>query len=187
MKKLVVGITGASGVLYGVRLLECLKTMDDVHTSLIMSDAARANLAIETGLSPEYVEGLADAVYAQSHMAAPVASGSYRTDAVVITPCSMKTLSAIAHGYSDTLLVRAADVAIKEGRKLILAPRETPLSAIHLRNMLALAELGVCILPPIPAFYHAPATIDDLLLHHVMKIMDQLGLPFEGCARWEGA
>lgn len=186
MKKVIVAITGASAVLYGIRFLEELRKLPEVQVALVMSRSAELNIELETDYRPEQVRALADFCYEDDCLSAPIASGSYRTDAMVIVPCSMKTLSAISHGYSETLIVRAADTILKEGRKLVICPRETPLNAIHLENMLLLARMGVGIIPPMPAFYHRPETIDDLIRHHCMKIMDYLDLPFDSASRWNG-
>lgn len=182
--KITVAITGASGVIYGVRLVEALRRCDQAQTHLILSDAARDNIRIEMGCDPAAVAALADVCYDAHDMAAPIASGSYPMDAMVISPCSMKTLAAVANGYADNLVARAADVTIKENRRLIICPRETPFSQIHLTNMLTLARMNVCILPPVPGFYQKPQTIDELIGHHVMKVFDQLKLPFPDAVRW---
>jgi flavin prenyltransferase len=181
--RLIVGISGASGIIYGVRLLEALKeTGVEIH--LIMSEWAERILALETDYDPGYVSGLAAARYENRDLAAPVSSGSFMTAGMVIAPCSMKTLAGIAGGYSQTLLERAADVTIKEGRKLILMPRETPLSPIHLENMLKLARIGVAIVPPMPAFYIKPQSILALVDHQVGKIIDRLGFQHRLFKRW---
>jgi 4-hydroxy-3-polyprenylbenzoate decarboxylase len=183
MKRLIVGISGASGIIYGIRLLEALKEID-IETHLIMSDWAKRILALETDYDPEYVERLAAVRYDNRDLAAPVSSGSFLTAGMVIAPCSMKTLAGIAGGYSQTLLERAADVTIKEGRKLVLMPRETPLSQIHLENMLKLARIGVAIAPSMPAFYIKPQSILELVDHQVGKIIDRLGFPNRLFRRW---
>jgi 4-hydroxy-3-polyprenylbenzoate decarboxylase len=185
-KRLIVGLTGASGIIYGVRLLEALKSLE-VEVHLILSDWAVRNVALETHYELSYVEGLAARNYHNDDLAAPVASGSFPTVGMVIAPCSMKTLAGIANGYSENLLERAADVTMKEGRRLILAPRETPLSPIHLENMLKLARLGVVIAPPMPAFYIQPESITDLVDHQVGKIIDQFGWEHDLYRRWGGA
>jgi polyprenyl P-hydroxybenzoate/phenylacrylic acid decarboxylase-like protein len=181
---IVIGMTGASGVIYGIRLLEVLHAYSDVTTHLIMSRYAEENTVLETTYEVERIKEMADCLYENSDLGARIASGSYLTDATVIVPCSMKTLGSIAGGICDTLIARAADVAIKEGRKLVLCPRETPLSAIHLENMLKLARLGVMLIPPMPAFYSKPLAIEDLVNHHVMKICDALGLKYDKGIRW---
>lgn len=184
--KIVIGITGATGTVYGVKLLEILKN-ENVETLLIMSDWAKKNLELETDYSLDYVESLADDVYENNNLGAKTSSGSFLTDGMIIMPCSMKTVSAIANGYDDNLISRTAGVMIKEGRKLILSPRETPLSQIHLKNMLELASMGVKIVPPMPAFYNKPETVNELISHHIMKVLDQFGVRYEKGKRWEGA
>ena len=183
MARVIVGISGASGVIYGVRLLEALKAID-IETHLIMSEWAERILALETDYDPQYVSGLAAVRYENRDLAAPVSSGSFMTAGMVIAPCSMKTLAGIAGGYSQTLLERAADVTIKEGRKLVLMPRETPLSPIHLENMLKLARIGVAIVPPMPAFYIKPQSILELVDHQIGKIIDRLGFQHRLLRRW---
>lgn len=183
-KNIIVGITGASGVIYGIRLVEELKKLN--HTvHLILSQWAVKNIEIETECDVEVLRELADWCYDVNDLSAPIASGSYRNDGMVIAPCSMKTLSAIANGYSDNLISRAADVCIKERRKLIVVPRETPLSRIHLENMLKLSQAGVIILPPVPGFYFKPRTVDDIINHTVGKILDSMGIQAELYKRWE--
>lgn len=184
--RIVIAITGASGAIYGIRLLEVLSRRKDVESLLIISKTAEKIIHIETDYDPSYVKSLATRYFEPDDMTAPIASGSYKFDAMVVIPCSMKTLSAIANGYAESLIVRAADVAIKENRKLILVPRETPLSAIHLENMLKLARLGVIILPASPAFYHEPEKIMDLVDYIVGKVLDQLGIPHDLFEAWSG-
>ncbi|MBM4315461.1 MAG: UbiX family flavin prenyltransferase [Deltaproteobacteria bacterium] len=183
MERVIVGISGASGIIYGVRLLETLKAIG-VETHLIMSEWAERILTMETDYDPQYVGGLAAVRYENRDLAAPVSSGSFLTAGMVIAPCSMKTLAGIAGGYSQTLLERAADVTIKEGRALVLMPRETPLSPIHLENMLKLARIGVAIVPPMPAFYSKPQSIPELVDHAVGKIIDRLGFQHRLFRRW---
>ncbi len=183
MERVIVGISGASGMIYGVRLLEALKAIG-IETHLIMSEWAERILAMETDYDPRYVGGLAAVRYENRDLAAPVSSGSFMTAGMVVVPCSMKTLAGIAGGYSQTLLERAADVTIKEGRKLVLMPRETPLSPIHLENMLKLARIGVAIVPPMPAFYIKPQSILELVDHQVGKIIDRLGFQHRLFRRW---
>ena len=173
--RLIVAITGASASRYGVRLLEALREAG-VETHLILSRWARANIHQESEYTAEYVRSLATQVHEDGNLGAAVASGSFRTDGMAIVPCSMKTLAAISIGYTDTLTARAADVTLKEGRRLVLAPRETPLSAIHLENMLKLARLGVAIMPPVPAFYGRPQSIDDLVNHFVGRVLDRFDI-----------
>lgn len=186
MKRFVVGITGASGVVYGVRLLEAFAAMKDVETHLIVSKGAEKTLALETDANLQDVVKLADKVYDFDDMAAPVSSGSFITDGMVVAPCSMKSLSAIANSFDENLLVRAADVALKEGRKLVLLPRETPLHKGHLALLMKAADLGASILPPVPAFYHKPRTIQDIVDHTVGKTLDLLGVENNLFKRWEG-
>lgn len=183
--RIVVGITGATGVQYGVRLLEKLHAMLDVSTHLVMSRWAIETLRVETECSLSQVRALADEVSDNDAMSASISSGSFPVHATVILPCTVKTLSAIANGYDDTLIVRAADVALKESRRLVLCPRETPLNAIHLENMLKLARLGVHILPPMPSFYHRPQTVEELVDHFIGRVLDHLGLP-NAYQRWNG-
>lgn len=184
--RLLVGITGSSGASYGVRMLEVLKTLK-VETHLVISRWAEECIRIETGKKPQYVRSLAKYVYSNDDMAAKPSSGSFKMDGMIVIPCSMKTLASIATGYEDTLISRAASVTIKESRKLVLVPRETPLTAIHLSNMLKLAKMGVVILPAMPGFYHRPAGVDELLNHIVGKALDQFGIEHEIFKRWAGA
>lgn len=184
--KIVIAITGATGIIYGVRLLESLKANDNIDTHLIMSTWAIKNLEIETDYSLEYVESLATTVYDNQNLGASIASGSYKTDGMIILPCSMKTLSSIANGFDNNLISRAANVTIKEDRKLILSPRETPLSSIHLENMLKLSRIGVKMIPPMPAFYNRPEQIEDIVNHVTMKILDQFGIEYDKGKRWDG-
>jgi 4-hydroxy-3-polyprenylbenzoate decarboxylase len=181
--RVIVGISGASGIIYGIRLLEALKTIN-VETHLIMSEWAEKILALETDYEISYVNDLATIKHDISDMGSSVASGSFLTAGMIIAPCSMKSLAGIATGYSQNLLERVADVTIKEGRKLILMPRETPLSPIHLDNMLKLSRIGVVIAPPIPAFYIKPNNICELVDHHVGKMIDHLGVPNTLIKRW---
>ena len=183
--KLVVGITGASGAIFGIRTLEALRALD-VETHLVMSQWARSTIAHETASTLEQVENLASAVYHPDNQAAAISSGSYKTDGMIVAPCSMKTLASIRMGLGDTLLTRAADVTLKERRKLVLLVRESPFSEIHLDNMLALARMGVVIFPPIPAFYNKPASVNDVVNHIVGRLLDQFGLDMSGVKRWLG-
>jgi 4-hydroxy-3-polyprenylbenzoate decarboxylase len=183
--RLVVGITGASGAIYGVRLLERLHELP-VETHLITTRWARVTIEHETDRSWPDVKALADVVHAESDQAAAVSSGSFRTDGMVIAPCSVKTLGAIANGFAHNLVCRAADVVLKERRRLVLAVRETPLHSIHLRNMLTLSEMGVTIFPPTPAFYNRPSSVDDVVDQTVLRILDQLGLELPSPTRWAG-
>lgn len=186
-KRILVAMTGASGSLYGVRLLQALQAMPDVEVHGILSHWAKENLRLETQLTPEEVGCLCDVLYDENEQSAAVASGSYPIDATVIVPASMKTCAAIACGFADNLITRTADVALKEQRPLILAPRETPLSTIHLENLTKLSRLGARILPPMPAFYNQPRSIEDLLEHQTMKLLDALHLTHQLGQRWSGA
>lgn len=183
--RVVVAITGASGAVYGVRLLEALRAAG-VETHLIVSRWGRETVRMEVGLSPDRLREMATHAYGPDDLEAPVASGSFPADGMVIAPCSMKTVAAIAHGYAADLIARAADVCLKERRRLILVPRETPLSAVHLENLLRLARLGVVILPPVPAFYTHPTSLADLIDHTVGRILDHLGVPHQVGGRWKG-
>ena len=182
--EITVGISGASGVQYGIRLLEVLEEKG-IKTHLVLTDAAKQIIEIETDYIPEAVEKLATWSYAQKDFSAPIASGSYRTGGMVIAPCSMKTLAAVANRVSDTLLTRAADVCLKEERKLILMTRETPLSLIHIENMLKAKKAGASILPACPGFYSRPQTIEDLLDIMVGRTLDLLGIENEMYRRWK--
>ncbi|MCF6161188.1 MULTISPECIES: UbiX family flavin prenyltransferase [Furfurilactobacillus] len=186
MKRIVIGITGASGTIYAIALLKALKQYADVETHLVMSTWAKKNLELETDLSLSEVQHLADYTYNINDQGAAIASGSFLHDGMVIVPASMKTIAGIAFGYGDNLIARAADVTMKEQRKLIIVPRETPLSAIHLENMTKLARLGVQMIPPIPAFYNHPKTIQDLIDHQTMKLLDALHIANNVDQRWEG-
>ena len=183
--RIIVGMTGATGSIYGVRLLERLREVG-VETHLIISRWGARTLIHETPFSREHVESLATISYAPGDMGAAISSGSFRTDGMIIAPCSAKTLAAIAHGYGDNLIHRAADVVLKERRKLVLAVREAPMSDIHLENMLKLSRMGAVILPPLPAFYNHPRTIDDLVDQSVARMLDQFGLEVSGVERWAG-
>lgn len=187
MKKIVVGITGASGTIYGIRLLEALAQDPSVETHLVMSRWAKENLAVEnTGYTEKEVRELANVVYDDRDMGASIASGSFQHDGMVIVPASMKTVAGIATGLADNLIARAADVTLKERRPLLLVPRESPFNQIHLENMLKLSRMGVDIIPPIPAFYNNPQTIDDLIDHNTMKLLDHLHLSNDYSSRWQG-
>jgi 4-hydroxy-3-polyprenylbenzoate decarboxylase len=183
-KRLIVGISGASGVIYGVRLLEALKPLP-VETHLVMTRTAEITLAHETELKVADVRRLADVAYKIDDLAAAISSGSYRTVGMVVAPCSMRSLSEIAHGITSNLLTRAADVVLKERRKLVLVARETPLHSIHLRNMATLSDLGVIIAPPVPAFYSRPQTLDDIIDHTVGRILDLFDLDSGKIKRWK--
>jgi 4-hydroxy-3-polyprenylbenzoate decarboxylase len=180
------GITGASGAIYGLRLLQQLRR-DDVEIHLIVTRSGEKTLFLETGNAVAEVRKMADFSYPVEDISARLASGSFPTSAMVVAPCSIHTMSAIAHGISSNLLVRAADVTLKERRKLILMVRETPLHLGHLRNLVTLAEMGAIIVPPIPAFYAHPETLMDIVNHSVERVLDLLGLPASDARRWEGA
>ncbi|HSB82988.1 MAG TPA: UbiX family flavin prenyltransferase [Nitrosarchaeum sp.] len=182
--KLIVGITGSTGIIYGIKMLEALNLLK-IETHLIMSEWAKKCLVLETKYDLKYIKSLVGSNSDDSNMAASVSSGTYKTDGMIVIPCSMKTLSAIANGYDETLVARAAGVTIKESRKLVLVTRETPFSSIHLDNMLKLARIGVIILPPIPGFYNRPKTIDDLVNHTVGKCLDQFNIEHKLFKRWK--
>ncbi|MEV4340562.1 non-oxidative hydroxyarylic acid decarboxylases subunit B [Streptomyces sp. NPDC049590] len=184
--RLVVGMTGATGAVFGVRFLQVLAQLPDVETHLVLSRWARTTVELETGLSVNEVGDLADVVHRPEDQGAAISSGSFRTDGMVIVPCSMKTLAGIRAGYADSLVGRAADVILKERRRLVIVPRETPLSEIHLENMLALSRMGVRLVPPMPAFYNHPQSVDDIVDHIVTRILDQFDLPAPAAKRWEG-
>ena len=181
--KLIIGITGSTGAIYGIRMLEALKKLN-VETHLIMSEWAEKCISMETEYTIDYVKSLATNTSNEKNMASSVSSGTHRVGGMIIVPCSMKTLSAIANGYDDTLIARAAGVTIKESRKLILMVRETPLSAIHLENMLKLSRLGVVILPPVTEFYTKPKSNDDIVNHGVGKCLDQFNIEHDLYRRW---
>jgi len=183
--RIIVGITGATGVLYGVRVLERLRELD-VETHLVISRWGARTLAHETAYSREQVEQLASIVYPPGDMSAAISSGSFKTDGMIVAPCSARTLGAIAHGFGDNLIHRAADVVLKERRRLVLAVREVPLSDIHLENMLKLSRMGAVIMPPVPAFYNRPRTLDDVVDHSVARMLDVFGLEARGAVRWTG-
>jgi len=189
MKRLIIGISGASGAIYGVRLLQVLQQVSEVETHLVMSPAARQTLSLETDYTLREVQALADVVHDVRDIAASISSGSFKTLGMAILPCSMKTLSGIVHSYSDSLLTRAADVVLKEQRKLVLGVRETPLHIGHLRMMTTAAELGAVIMPPVPAFYHRPQSIMELVDQTVNRVIDQfdITLPQDLFTRWNGA
>ncbi len=185
-RPIVVGISGSSGVLYGIRLAQALKKYARAPLHLILSRAAEENMRIETTCQPEEVKALAARVYQPQDLAAPLASGSFKTAGMAVVPCSMKTLSEIAASDSNNLIVRAADVCLKERRKLVVVPRETPLHRGHLELMLRVTDMGGVVLPPIPAFYHQPKTIEDLVDHTVGKILDQFDIEHDLFKRWTG-
>jgi len=182
-KRLIVGISGASGVIYGVRLLEALKTLP-VETHLVMTRTAEVTLAHETRMKVADVRRLADVTYPIGDLAAAISSGSFRTIGMIVAPCSMRSLGEIAHGISSNLLTRAADVVLKERRRLVLVARETPLHTIHLRNLVTVSELGAIVAPPMPAFYNKPKTLDDVINHTVGRILDLFDLDTGKVKRW---
>lgn len=186
MKRIIVAISGASGAVYGVRLLQVLRELGGVQTHLTLSDAGLLNLQQELDLGRAQVEALADVVYPVRDVGAAIASGSFQCDGMVVAPCSMRTLAAVAHGLSDNLITRAADVMLKERRRLILMVRETPLNLAHLRNMTSVTEMGGIIFPPVPGFYHRPQTVADMVDHTVSRVIDLLGLPQTAAPRWNG-
>ncbi|MBD2816149.1 UbiX family flavin prenyltransferase [Xenorhabdus sp. Flor] len=189
MKKLIVGLTGASGAIYGIRLLQVLQPVENIETHLVISQSARQTLALETDYTLREVQALADVVHDNRDIAASISSGSFKTSGMVILPCSIKTLSGIVHSYTDGLITRAADVVLKEGRKLVLGVRETPLHLGHLRLMTQVAEIGAVIMPPVPAFYHRPECIQDIIDQTVNRVLDQfdIELPEDLFNRWQGA
>ena len=188
MKRLVIGVTGASGVIYAIRLLEVLQGVADVETHLVLSFAARQTIKYETRYTVDEVTQLADVRHPLKNIAASISSGSFKTMGMVVVPCSMKTLSGITHSYSDNLLLRAADVTLKDRRPLVLLPRETPLHIGHLRMMVQVTEMGAIILPPMPAFYHRPQTINELVDQTVNRVLDVLDIELkkELFERWKG-
>ncbi len=189
MERLIIGISGASGVIYGIRMLEVLRELPEIETHLVMSNAAKRTILLETDFQIPQVEALADHLYSFSDIAASISSGSYKTLGMVVAPCTMKTLSGIANSYSDNLLTRAADVVLKDRRKLVLVTRETPLHLGHIRLMQAVTEMGGIIAPPMPAFYHKPQTINDIINQTVNRVLDLFDLELDKdlFRRWEGA
>ena len=188
MKKMIIGISGASGVIYGIRLLSVLRDLPDVETHLVISRAGAITIGLETEYTLEQVTALADVTYREQDIAARISSGSFRTDGMIVIPCSMKTLAGIAQSFSDNLLLRAADVVLKDRRRLILVARETPLHLGHLRLMTQLTEMGAIIAPPMPAFYHKPQTLDDIINQTVNRVCDlaEIELPQDLFTRWDG-
>jgi len=187
VKRIAVAISGASGAIYGIRFLELLRGLRDVESHLIVSEAARRTITEETDYVPRDVEAMATRRYSNKDIGAALASGSFKTHGMVVVPCSIKTAAAIAHCLADTLIARAADVTLKEGRPLILVVRESPLHLGHLRVLTALAEMGAVILPPMPAFYNRPKQIDELVTHTLARVLDRLGLPHTLVPEWQGA
>jgi 4-hydroxy-3-polyprenylbenzoate decarboxylase len=186
VKRIAVAISGASGAIYGIRFLELLRGQPDVESHLIVSEAARRTIVEETDYVPPDVEAMATRRYSNKDIGAALASGSFKTNGMVVVPCSIKTAAAIAHCLADTLIARAADVTLKEGRPLILVVRESPLHLGHLRVLTSLAEMGAVILPPMPAFYNRPKQIDDLVTHTLARVLDRLGLPHTLVPEWQG-
>lgn len=184
MRRLIVGISGATGAVYGVRILEVLAGLKDVETHLVMTRAARMTIQVETPHSVKDVESTADVVHDINNVGASISSGSFRTEGMVIAPCSMKSMGGIAHSVGGDLLVRAADVILKERKKLVLLVRETPLHLGHLENMVALTRMGAVIFPPVPAFYHLPKTLDDIINQTVTRVLDQFGIEVTLFERW---
>ncbi|MEH7358159.1 non-oxidative hydroxyarylic acid decarboxylases subunit B [Priestia aryabhattai] len=183
--KIAVGITGATGAILGIRILELLKKAS-VETHLVMSSWAHATIKLETPCSVRQVEALADYCYSYQDQAAKISSGSFRIDGMIVSPCSMKTLASIRMGLADNLIARTADVMLKERKPLVLLPRETPLNTIHLENMLDLSKMGAILVPPMPAFYNKPETIDDIVTHIAVRTLDQLGIELPEAKRWNG-
>jgi len=185
-KRLIVGITGATGAIYGVSILKEMKKMRGWETHLVLTDAGALNAWHELKMKRKEIERLAAAAYHPKDIAATIASGSFLTFGMVIAPCSMKTLAAVAHAHADDLVSRAADVVLKERRRLVLVPRETPLNLAHLRNMAAATEMGAVVFPPVPAFYARPKTIEDLVAHSVARVLDLFDIHSPKLARWQG-
>jgi 4-hydroxy-3-polyprenylbenzoate decarboxylase len=188
LKRLIVALSGATGVIYGLRLLEVLRGVEDVETHLIISYAAKQTILLETDYAVGQVEALADRVYNLNDLAAAISSGSYKTMGMVVIPCTIKTLSGIAHAYSDNLILRAADVVLKDRRRLVLVLRETPLHLGHIRLMAQVTEMGAIVMPPMPAFYHHPKTIDDIINQTINRVLDLLDIELaqDLFKRWQG-
>lgn len=184
MKRLIVAISGATGAIYGVRLLEALQSQQKYEVHLVMSPWAEKTIAMETKFSPSQVKKMVTYYHDYRNQGAPIASGSFGVDGMVVIPCSMKTLSGIAHGYADNLIARAADVMLKDRKRLILVPRETPLNEIHLENMLKLTRAGAVMAPPMPAMYNLPVSLDDIINHHVSRVLDLLQIENQLTRRW---
>ncbi len=181
--RIIVGISGATGAIFGIRALEVLRAVG-VESHLVLSTWGAKNIQLETDYSVDEVKALASVVHEEKNQAASISSGSYPTDGMIIAPCSMKSLACIAHGLADNLLNRAADVVLKERRKLVIMPREAPLSSIHLRNMLTLSDMGVTIIPPMPAFYNRPKSLEEMVDHIVARALDQFGIQTDLTRRW---
>jgi len=187
MKRLIIGMSGSTGIIYGIRMLEILKQIDDIESHLVMTTTAKMNVAIETEVTVKDIEALADVVHSDKDLAASISSGSFKTAGMVVVPCAMKTLSGIVHSYSDSLVVRAADVILKEHRRLVIVPRETPLHLGHTKLLYEAAQLGAIIAPPMPAFYNYPKTIDDIVNHTVGRVFDLFEIDTGMVKRWTGA
>jgi len=183
-RRLIVGISGATGAIFGVRMLDVLSRQEDIETHLVMTRAAKMTIEVETSFTAKQVEGMADVVYDINNVGASISSGSFRTEGMVIVPCSMKSMGSIAHSVGGDLLVRAADVVLKERKKLVLVARETPLHLGHLESMVSLTRMGAMIFPPVPAFYHRPKTLDDIINQTVTRILDQFGIDVALFERW---
>ena len=186
MKRLIVGISGSSAVIYGIRLLEKLASREDIEVHLVISQAARMTIGIETDYTAEQVEGLADVVHNNKNIGASIASGSFKTAGMIVVPCSMKTLSGIANSYAENLIIRAADVMLKERRQLVIVPRESPLHTGHCELMLKASQIGAIICPPAPAFYTEPKTVDDIINHSVARVLDLFDIESDSLKRWQG-
>jgi 4-hydroxy-3-polyprenylbenzoate decarboxylase len=188
MKRIIVGISGATGAVYGIRLLQILHSVPEVESHLVLSEASRRTILLETNYTAEEVESLADRVHRSSDIAACISSGSFKSSAMIVAPCSMKTVSGIATSYSDNLLLRAADVMLKDRRPLVLLVRETPMHLGHLRLLTQCAEMGAIIMPPVPAFYHRPDSLEQVIDHTLNRALDLLGVELERdlFVRWEG-
>ena len=184
--RLIIGMSGASGAIYGIRLLQVLQQESSIETHLIMSDSAKLNIAVETEFSSKDVQALADQVHSNKDIGATIASGSFRSDGMIIAPCSIKTLSAVANCYADSLLVRAADVMLKERRRLVLVPRETPLHTGHCELLLRASQNGAILVPPMPAHYIKAQSVDDLVDHHVGRVLDLFDIDTGLVKRWQG-
>ncbi len=184
--RLIIGLSGSSGVIYGIRMLQVLAERSDIETHLVMSQAARMNIGIETDWKPEDVEALADEVHNNKNIGATIASGSFKTAGMIVVPCSMKTLSGIVNSYADNLLIRAADVVLKERRKLVIVPRESPMHTGHCELMYKASQYGAIICPPSPAFYSKPETVDDIIDHTVARVLDLFDIEMDGLKRWQG-
>jgi flavin prenyltransferase len=186
VKRIVVGLSGASGAIYGIRFLELLRGLPGVEAHLVVSDPAKRTIVEETDWTVKNVEALAAQRYDNKDIGAAIASGSFKTDGMVIVPCSVTSAASVAHCLADTLMTRAADVTLKEGRPLVLVVRETPLHLGHLRTLTALAEMGAVIMPPMPAFYNRPKQIEDIVDHTLARVLDRLGLPQDLVSEWQG-